>query len=139
MLILRESPKNEQKIKQSEDIAKIMSEIYNARSEEDKHKEFFYAAGLDSQNRVIYIDLVAIGTVNSCAPSVREILRTAIVKNAVGVILVHNHPSGDTKPSDQDSVFTHKTRRAFDEIGIKLLDHIIIGDSFYSYADNGNI
>ena len=68
------------------------------------------------------------------------ILKKAIEKNAVGMALCHNHPSGETHPSLQDDKLTKQVSKAAELVGIKLLDHIIIGDnSYYSYADEGQI
>ena len=68
------------------------------------------------------------------------ILKKAIEKNAVGMALCHNHPSGETHPSLQDDKLTKQVSKAAELVEIKLLDHIIIGDnSYYSYADEGQI
>ena len=127
------------KISKAEDIFKIVSALLESRAEDEKHKEFFYSLGLDSQNRILYVCLEAFGTVNACIPYIREILRNAIVKNAVSIIIAHNHPSGATNPSMQDTEFTRALKSACDIVQCKLLDHIIIGDEFYSFADTGKI
>ncbi len=64
-----------QKISQSSQCSEIIRRILNMRAEEDQHKEMFYVIGLDSLNRIVFLDLVAIGTVNSCVPAVRECYR----------------------------------------------------------------
>lgn len=127
------------KIKSAGDIAKIAKTLLDDRSEEEKHKEYFYLFGMDSLNSVIVIDLIAIGTINYCNPPMREILRTAIIKNCTSIIVCHNHPSGNIQASSNDKQFTSELSKASKLIGIKLLDHIIMGIDldFLSFADSG--
>ncbi len=123
----------------AEDITKVFKEVYNLLSKEDKHKEVVYVAGLDNRNRILYIDLVTFGTVNHASPVIRETLRQAIIRNAVSIIVCHNHPSGSSTPGPDDNSFTKKLKNACDVLGINLLDHIILGDYTYSYADEGKL
>ena len=120
----------------SETIFVIMKDILEARQPEEQHKEYFYNIGLDTKNRIKVIDLVAIGSIDVCYPSVREIFRMAIYKDCSSIILCHNHPSGDSHPSEEDIRFTMSVKKAAELLEIRLLDHIIIGDSKYSFADN---
>jgi DNA repair protein RadC len=136
MIVIKE---NKTKIKNSEDIAEVFQAILKNRPEEDAHKECFYVAGLDSQNRILYVDLVTMGTINSASPVIREVFRLAIMKDAVSIIVSHNHPSGVSTPSVQDINFTRELLKAGNLLGISLLDHIIIGDNIYSFADSGNL
>jgi DNA repair protein RadC len=136
MIVLKE---NKKKIRNAEDIAEVFKAILKNRPEEDAHKECFYVTGLDSQNRILYVDLVTMGTINSANPAIREVFRLAILKNAVSIIVSHNHPSGDSTPSIQDKNFTRELLKAGNILGISLLDHIIIGDNIHSFADNGNL
>ena len=93
---------------------------------------------LDSDNRIIDISDAATGTVNQAMPIIREIIHTALQKYAAAIICVHNHPSGNTAPSPQDKKFTQELAAAGKLMGIKVLDHIIIGgDTFYSFANDG--
>lgn len=71
------------------------------------------------------------GTVNATLVSPRELFLEALKKNAVSIILLHNHPSGDPTPSQEDILLTQRVRKAGNLIGIELLDHIIIGDNRY--------
>lgn len=128
-----------EQITSSKDVEKIFKNLYALLSEEDKHKEVFYVAGLDAQNRIQYIDLVTLGTINSASPVIREVVRQAIIKNSVSIIACHNHPSGDNQPSKEDNFFTKKLKEACVVLSITLLDHIILADSYYSYSDNGCI
>lgn len=98
--------------------------------------EVFKAVFLDSQNRIIEINDIAQGTVNRASPFIREIFHKALALFAVSLICVHNHPSGDVSPSPQDRQFTKDLAQASKVLGIKLLDHLIIGDNrYYSFAD----
>lgn len=98
--------------------------------------EVFKAIFLDSQNRVIEIVDIAEGTVNRASPFIREIFHKALARFAVSLICVHNHPSGDVNPSPQDRQFTKDLAQASQVLGIKFLDHMIIGDNrYYSFAD----
>ena len=126
-----------ERITESKDIAFIMQKIYAQRQNEDAHKEIFYCIGLNSDNTILYIDMVAIGTVNQCVPSVRECVRLGLIKNAVSLIVVHNHPSGNVLPSVQDKAFTQKIKEACAVLDINLLDHIIVTENnSYSFSDN---
>ena len=127
-----------EKITTSKNAAKIFEKVLEMRQEEDKHKECFYTMGLNSNNTVIYIDLITMGTVNQGHVSIREVIRQAIIKNAVSIILCHNHPSGNYTPSSADKMFTNEVKKASEILELKVLDHLIIGkEGFYSFADEG--
>jgi len=81
---------------------------------------------LDSRNRLIASDILAEGTVNKVNIYTREVVREAVLKKAVAIILVHNHPSGDTTPSKQDIEMTRTIRDALRNVDIILHDHLII-------------
>ena len=92
----------------------------------NKEKEHLYLLALDSRNKLISIDLISIGTVNETLVHPREIFKSALEKNAVSIILVHNHPSGDANPSQDDIKITERIHKAGMNIGIALLDHLIV-------------
>jgi DNA repair protein RadC len=93
---------------------------------------------LNSDNRIIDIGDAAAGTVNQSRPIIREIIHGALQKFAAAIICVHNHPSSNITPSPEDEKFTRELASAGKLLGIKVLDHIIIGDgSFYSFANDG--
>ena len=96
-------------------------------------KEVFLVIFLDSNNGVIAKEIVSIGILNASIIHPREVFRTAIVNNAASVIIVHNHPSGNLSPSDDDIETTKKLRQAGAIIGIKLLDHIIVSEDIRGY------
>lgn len=86
---------------------------------------------LDTKSRLISDADISKGTINSAVISPRELFVEALKKNAVSIVLLHNHPSGDPKPSKADVLITRRVHEAGMLIGIELLDHIIIGDNCY--------
>ena len=95
---------------------------------------------LNTKLDLIAEERISVGTENEAIYSVREIYNLALRKGAVNIILLHNHPSGDATPSKADVATTHKLVEAGRIVGIKLIDHIIIGDnSFYSMSEHNMI
>ena len=90
-------------------------------------QECFKAALLTTKNTLIAIEDISVGTINASLVHAREVFRSAIANNACSIILVHNHPSGDPTPSEKDISATEGLVKAGRIIGIKVLDHIIIG------------
>ena len=86
---------------------------------------------LDTRNGVIDTEIVSIGTINSCIGHPREIFKSAIVKSAASIIIVHNHPSGDPSPSPEDFALTKRLIEVGKFLGIEVLDHVVIGDGCY--------
>lgn len=96
-------------------------------------KEQFIVVNLTQQHDVNCFEVVATGSVNAVKMRPSEILRTAVILNLPNVLLIHNHPSGDPKPSTADIAFTQTVIKAAEVLDIKVLDHLIIGfDSFTS-------
>ena len=127
MNLIREINDN-YKINQPGDIKKYIDEFKN------EDREFIIILGLDTQNKVMYRDVVSIGTLNSAVVHPREVFKSAVMKSANSIIFVHNHPSGDTKPSKEDISVKNSLKNAGEILGIKLLDCIIIsGDNINSY------
>ncbi len=94
-------------------------------------KEYFNIAILDTKNQVLSIENISIGTLNASIVHPRDVFGMAIKKNANSIILLHNHPSGDPQPSNEDINITHRLVDVGNLVGIKVLDHIIIGDNRY--------
>ena len=93
---------------------------------------------LDTKNHLLAREMISQGTVNSSLVSPREIYLSAIKHGAVSIVLVHNHPSGDCTPSDEDIDLTLRTLEAGKNLGVCLLDHIVIGgNTFYSLKEHG--
>ena len=119
------------KIKSSKDVAEIL--IPRMR---DQKTEIFKIMLLNSQNMIIDIVDIEEGTVNEANPIIREILHKAIENFASAIICVHNHPSGDPSPSEEDKNFTRQLVQVSNILNIKAIDHIIIGDDVYfSFSD----
>lgn len=102
-------------------------------------RENFVVLLLDTKNKVIGLNTVSVGTLNSALVHPREVFKPAILSNAASVILGHNHPSGDTTPSKQDIEITHNLVKAGDLLNIAVLDHVIIGDGYTSLKAKGYI
>jgi len=101
-------------------------------------REIFKVILLDSGNRVIRDVDISVGTLNASLVHPREVFKTAIDYLSAGIILLHNHPSGEAVPSKQDKLVTQQLVQAGQLMGIPVLDHIIIADSaFYSFANEG--
>jgi len=113
------------------DIYQIMKPIYSQNDELDKEKEQLYMIGLDTRNNIKTIDLISMGTINESLVSPREVYRTALIKNCISIILVHNHPSQEPTPSQEDLDVTKKLKDAGKMIGVNLLDHLIFTDNGY--------
>ncbi|MBN1214550.1 MAG: DNA repair protein RadC [Candidatus Lokiarchaeota archaeon] len=93
----------------------------------DYKKEHLVAVFLDSKNKIIKDEVISIGTLDSSLVHPREVFKEAIKNSAAGIILVHNHPSGDCGASDEDMRINEKLFEAGQILNIKILDHIIIG------------
>lgn len=95
-------------------------------------KEHFKGIYLDSRKRIIREETIFIGSLNESVIHPREIFEIALNENAAALILLHNHPSGDPKPSSEDIEITKELVKAGDILGIPVLDHIIIGNQKYT-------
>lgn len=98
-------------------------------------KEVFATVHLDSKNRILCIETVSIGSLNAAIVHPREVFKTALLSSAAALVLVHNHPSGDPTPSREDLELTKRLKEGGDLLGIRILDHVIIGTSHLSMAD----
>lgn len=94
-------------------------------------KEHMVLVMLDSKCRLISDSILSVGTVNASLITPREVFAEALKYNAVSVVLLHNHPSGDCTPSRNDILVTRRIAEAGEILGIKVVDHIIIGDNTY--------
>jgi len=134
---MTEERKTEGRVESSKEVA----DLFMPRMR-DLKKEVFKILLLDGQNNIMDIKGVEIdeGTVTQASPNVREIMSKALQNFAAAVVCVHNHPSGNPNPSQEDRHFTKKLVIAGKAMQIKVLDHIIIGDNkYYSFADEGLI
>lgn len=102
-------------------------------------QETFVVLVLNTKNEVIASPTIGVGTVSSCLVHTREVFRLAVKASAASVLLAHNHPSGDTAPSAEDRNVTRKLVNAGELLGISVLDHVIIGRSYHSLKEAGQL
>jgi len=95
----------------------------------DNKREHFMALLLDGKNRIIKREEISLGSLNQSIVHPREVFKAAIRESAAAMIVIHNHPTGDPTPSAEDIQITRRLREAGDLMGIKVLDHIIIGEA----------
>ena len=98
----------------------------------DEKREHFMVITLDARHRVMNEHVVSIGSLTSSIVHPREVFRPAVREAAGAIVLVHNHPSGDPRPSDEDVAVTRRLVHASEMIGIRILDHVIVGDGQYA-------
>lgn len=97
----------------------------------DLDREHFVAVLLTTKNQVIDVVTVAIGSLSASLVHPREVLKPAIQASAAALVVAHNHPTGSPEPSREDLEFTQRLRSCCDLVGIRLLDHVIIGDGVF--------
>ena len=103
-------------------------------------REFFCVLNLKSNNQVINMNVVSVGTLNTALAHPREVFKSAILSNAAGIMLLHNHPSGNCTPSREDCRVTKRMLAAGEIMGIPVMDHVIVaGNDYYSFLENENI
>lgn len=124
----------------SGDIYTIMLQVLLRENKIDRNKEHFWTIGLDNANRILYIELISLGTTTSAPVEPMQVFRVAILKGAIQMVLVHNHPSNEIKPSKEDINITDRLIQVGNIIGIKVVDHLIIGEKTYnSFNDTGEL
>jgi len=97
-----------------------------------ERKEHFVGLYLNARHELIHKEIVSIGTANASIVHPRDVFAPALLRNAVAIIVVHNHPSGDATPSPEDRDVTHRLKEAGKLLGIAVLQHIIITEYGYS-------
>ena len=107
---------------------KVVDVAINVLELHERAEESFYIFTLDVKNRINGIFEVSRGSLNASIVHPREVFKRALLQNANSIILLHNHPSGDPKPSQEDVDITNRLIESGDLLGIRVLDHIIIGD-----------
>ncbi len=127
-----------QKLGCPDDLMQICSKTLELTKEPE---EVFGMITLDTKNNITGYFEVSRGTINSSIVHPREVFKRAILQNASAVVFIHNHPSGETEPSHEDIVLTNRLEECGKILGIRLLDHIIIGDedreNYYSFKEEG--
>jgi len=116
---------------------------YLFQSMQKEKKEVLKIFYLNDANKVLDIDEIDYGTTDQMVIYPREVIKSALKKNATRIIIAHNHPSGSLKPSESDIEITRKMTKSCDSVDIEILDHIIIGknelgkDDYFSFRNNG--
>lgn len=116
------------KVTNPENVADVLRAILKAESEVDQDKEHWWVMGMNTRNVIKYVDLVALGILDSCLCHPRETFRLAVLKGVSSIIIAHNHPSADPEPSEEDKKITVRMVEAGKIIGIEVLDHVIISN-----------
>ena len=123
------------KVTNSRDSVDFFRQIWSERMQ---YVEEFYVLLLNRSNKIIGYSKISEGGCNGTVVDVKLIFQAALKTNAQGIILCHNHPSGNLKPSDQDVQLTKKVKQAGITMEIPVLDHIILTyESYFSFADEG--
>jgi len=139
--LFRERAEKTKKIKKAEDVIWYVREFYGPYLRDAK-KEFFSVILLDIRNKPIQNVELSKGSVNASIVDPKEIIKEATLNSASSIILVHNHPSGDSEPSQEDLDITNRIIKSCELMGVKVLDHVIIGkneEDFFSFAQKGLI
>lgn len=106
----------------------------------DEKQEYFYCIYLDTKNKIIKDKMLFKGTINESLVHPREVFKEAYLLSSSAIICVHNHPTGDITPSKNDILTTKQLKNVGELLGIRVLDHIIIGNnSYYSFLENGDL
>lgn len=121
-------------IKSPEDVAIVGRDFMRIHEEPE---EYMYMICMNTKNRIIGVFEVSHGTVNASLVTPREVFQKALLANAVSIILMHNHPSGDCTASRQDVEITKRLVEAGKIVGVEVLDHIIVGDQYSSLKEKG--
>jgi len=134
--MVKEIKTSAQKYNSSEEVAR--SEFAENLLKSDREK--FICLHLNIKNQIISFEVVSTGSLTSSIVHPREVYKGAILSNAASVIFMHNHPSGDPEPSNDDLEITERLEKAGNILGIDVLDHIIVASGgFYSFRQNNLI
>jgi len=136
--ILKEQgePYSTKQIHTPQDAYEMLRPIYDTL---DDGQEHFVVLFLNSKNQPIYWKNIFSGGKNATYVDVAIVLRSALLCGATAILLSHNHPSGDMQPSEDDIEITRKIKKACELIDITLVDHIIVGNGFYSMKENEDV
>jgi DNA repair protein RadC len=119
----------------SEDVERIARSIYGTL---DADKEHFILLAMNNKNRVNGFKVISTGSLTASLVHPREVWRAALYLCAAAVVFVHNHPSGDPAPSQEDQELTRRLKETGDMLGIRVLDHVVLGDGrVFSFSDRG--
>lgn len=126
------------KVLNSDDLYSIMQKILLRENKIDQNREHFWVVGLETNQRILFIELISLGSVNESLVEPMEVFSLALQKRAVKIILCHNHPNGELRPSDKDLDLTDRLIQVGLIVDTPVIDHLIISEkSFLSFADIG--
>jgi len=127
-------------INSSNSIAVIMQQILKRENKLGRSQEHFWVIGLNSAGKILFIELIGLGRQNRVTANPPDVFRMAIYKLAIRLIMVHNHPSGEMKPSTADRAITDRMIKVGEIINVDVIDHIIISEkNHFSFEDAGII
>ena len=133
--VVREHTDRYERFENSQSVCEIARQLLS-----DAPTERFLMFILNTKNRVLGFVEVSVGSLNASVIHPRDAYRAAVIMGASAVIVAHNHPSGDPAPSREDRECTKRLAHAGKILGIRLLDHVVVGeDGHYSFADAGEI
>lgn len=119
------------KFAEPQEAAEMMRPLLSAAD-----RELFLVMSVNTRMKPMAVEIVSVGTLNTCLVEMREVFKHAILNNAAGVVCFHNHPSGDAEPSKEDRLITQRLKAAGDLLGIPLVDHIIVTEEqYYSFKE----
>ena len=125
-------------IKESTDLVPIMQAVLLRENRHSRRKEHFWVAGLRSDSRIMYIELVSLGSATAAIVNPIEVYRLAIVNKSHEIILVHNHIDGALEASKSDQEITNMLMKGGELLGIEILDHLIISENgYFSFLEEG--
>lgn len=127
------------KILNSDDVFTVMRGILLREDKIDKNREHFWVVGLATSNRILFIELISMGSVNATVVEPMEVFSFALQKRAVKIIMVHNHPGGELAPSDKDLDITDRMIQVGKIVNTPVLDHLIISTKTYMSFTNSGI
>ncbi|MCA6065472.1 JAB domain-containing protein [Thalassolituus marinus] len=113
----------------------VVRDVLRIKLRELEHEEF-WLIHLDNQNKLLDLTRLFRGTIDQSAVYPREVVKEVLKRNSASIIIAHNHPSGESTPSSADIAITQRIKECLGLINIKLLDHLIVGDEIYSFAEN---
>ena len=120
------------------DMYEVMQKILLRENRIDRNREHLWTISLDTANRLLAIELVSMGSVNKTIAEPMEVFSVPLQKRAVKVVLIHNHPSGQIKPSAADRDITDQLIQCGELLHVPVADHLIISEkSYYSFEENG--
>lgn len=125
-----------QKLNNPEETFNIMKPLFAADQDD---VESFWVIFLNAKNKILGIEKLFSGSITSSTVYPREIVKRILALKSAAVILIHNHPSGDTEPSNADYIITTKIGVVLESISVTIHDHMIIGDGYHSMAESGKL